>query len=84
VLRVSYEDLAEDLGTSVRQILAHRGLDFDPGGLAFHRNQRAINTPSSEQVPSRSSAGTLRVAALRFLARSVEATLGDAIVRYRD
>ena len=50
VLRVSYEDLVEDLGASVRRILAHCGLEFDPVCLEFHSNRRAINTPSSEQV----------------------------------
>ncbi|VTZ50457.1 Sulfotransferase family protein [Methylocella tundrae] len=50
VLRVSYEDLVEDLGASVRRILAHCGLEYDPACLAFHRSRRAINTPSSEQV----------------------------------
>jgi Sulfotransferase family len=46
VLRVSYEDLADDLGHQRAPDLAHRGLDFDPACLAFHRNQRAIQVPS--------------------------------------
>jgi len=50
VLRVSYEDLVEDLDASVRRILAYCALDFDPACLEFHSNRRAINTPSSEQV----------------------------------
>jgi hypothetical protein len=50
VLRISYDDLVEDLDASVRGILAHCGLAFDPACLAFHRSWRAINTPSSEQV----------------------------------
>jgi len=57
VLRVSYEDLVEDLGTSVRQILAHCGLEFDPACLAFHRSRRAINNPQPRnRCASRSSA----------------------------
>ncbi|WOJ89041.1 tetratricopeptide repeat protein [Methylocapsa polymorpha] len=50
VLRVSYEDLVDDLGGNVRRILAYCGLEFDPACLEFHRSRRAINTPSSEQV----------------------------------
>jgi tetratricopeptide (TPR) repeat protein len=50
VLRVDYEDLVEDLGASLRRILAYCGLDYDPICQEFHRNRRPINTPSSEQV----------------------------------
>lgn len=50
VLRVSYEDLVEDLDAGLRRLLAHCGLDYDPACLDFHRNRRAIATPSSEQV----------------------------------
>ena len=50
VLRLGYEDLVDDLEASVRRILKHCGLDFDPACLDFHRSRRAINTPSSEQV----------------------------------
>jgi tetratricopeptide (TPR) repeat protein len=50
VLRVSYEDLVEDLDVNVRRILDHCGLDFEPACLEFHRSRRAISTPSSEQV----------------------------------
>jgi tetratricopeptide (TPR) repeat protein len=85
VLRVSYEDLVEDLGASVRQILAHCGLEFDPACLEFHRSRRAINTPSSEQVRQplfREGLSQWRhydpwLDPLREM-------LGDAIGRYRD
>jgi tetratricopeptide (TPR) repeat protein len=85
VLRVSYEDLVEDLCVSVRQILAHCGLEFDPACLAFHRNRRAINTPSSEQVRQplfREGLSQWR----RYdpWLDKLRETLGDAIVRYRD
>ena len=49
-LRVIHEDVVEDLESQVRRILAHCGLDFDPACLAFHQTQRAVRTPSSEQV----------------------------------
>ncbi len=85
VLRVSYEDLVEDLGTSVRQILAHCGLEFDPACLAFHRSRRAINTPSSEQV--RQPLFREGLSQWRHYdpwLDPLRETLGDAIVRYRD
>ncbi len=50
VLRVQYEDVVGDLETQVRRILDHCGLDFEPDCLSFHRTDRAVRTPSSEQV----------------------------------
>jgi len=85
VLRVSYEDLVEDLGASVRQILAHCGLEFDPACLAFHRSRRAINTPSSEQVRQPLfREGLSRWRHYDPWLDPLRETLGDAIVRYRD
>jgi tetratricopeptide (TPR) repeat protein len=84
-LRVSYEDLVEDLGASVRQILAHCGLEFDPACLAFYRSVRAINTPSSEQV--RQPLFREGLSQWRHYSPWLDPlreTLGDAIVRYRD
>jgi tetratricopeptide (TPR) repeat protein len=85
VLRVNYEDLVEDLDASVRQILAHCGLEFDPACLAFHRSRRAINTPSSEQV--RQPLFREGLSQWRHYdpwLDPLRETLGDAIVRYRD
>ena len=50
VLRVQYEDVVGDLENQVRRILDHCGLEFEPGCLSFHRTERAVRTPSSEQV----------------------------------
>ena len=50
VLRVHYEDVVGDLETQVRRILDHCGLEFEPGCLSFYRTERAVRTPSSEQV----------------------------------
>ena len=50
VLRVAYEDVVADLEGGVRRLLAHCGLPFEPGCLAFHETRRSIRTPSSEQV----------------------------------
>jgi tetratricopeptide (TPR) repeat protein len=50
VLRVIHEDVIEDLEGSVRRLLAHCDLAFEPACLAFHQTRRAVRTPSSEQV----------------------------------
>jgi tetratricopeptide (TPR) repeat protein len=50
VLRVHHEDVVNDLEASVRRILGHCGLAFEPACVAFHETRRAVRTPSSEQV----------------------------------
>ena len=50
VLRVQYEDVVGDLETQVSRILDHCGLEFEPECLSFYRTERAVRTPSSEQV----------------------------------
>ena len=50
VHRVFYEATVADTETQVRALLDHLGLPFEAGCLAFHRNDRAVATPSSEQV----------------------------------
>jgi len=35
---------------SVRRLLDHCGLPFEPACVAFHENRRSVRTPSSEQV----------------------------------
>ena len=50
VHRVIYEQLVDDTEGEVRRMLAACGLPFDPACLAFHQTERAIRTPSSEQV----------------------------------
>ncbi len=85
VLRVSYEDLVEDLGANVRRILAYCGLEYDPACLEFHRSRRAINTPSSEQV--RQPLFREGLSHWRHYdpwLDPLRETLGDAISRYRD
>jgi tetratricopeptide (TPR) repeat protein len=85
ILRVSYEDLVEDLDTNLRRLLAYCGLEFDAACLAFHRSQRAINTPSSEQV--RQPLFREGLSQWRHYAPWLDPLremLGDATVRYRD
>lgn len=50
VLTVHYEDVVEDLEGSVRRVLEHCGLAFEPACLVFHETRRSVRTPSSEQV----------------------------------
>lgn len=50
VHRVFYEDMVNDTEAQVRSLLAACGLDFEPGCLSFHENERAVRTASSEQV----------------------------------
>ncbi|MEG3153706.1 sulfotransferase family protein [Sphingomonas sp. RB1R13] len=50
VLRVDYADVVGDLETQVRRILDHVGLPFEQACLDFHQSERAVRTPSSEQV----------------------------------
>ena len=48
--RVSYERMVDDTETEVRALIAACGLDFEPTCLEFHKTERAVRTPSSEQV----------------------------------
>ena len=50
VHRVIYENLVEDMEAEVRRLLDYVGVDFDPSVLRFHENERAVYTPSAEQV----------------------------------
>jgi len=50
ILTVNYEDLVADLPATVDTMLQHCGLDFEDACLDFHLNDRAVATPSSEQV----------------------------------
>ncbi|MBS0416103.1 MAG: sulfotransferase [Proteobacteria bacterium] len=50
ILRVSYENLVDDLETNVLRLLRYCELDPEPGCLRFHTTERPVNTASSEQV----------------------------------
>jgi len=50
VHRVVYEAMVADSEREIRALLAAAGLSFEPACLAFHKTERAIRTPSSEQV----------------------------------
>jgi len=50
VLRVRYEDVVADLEGQTRRLLDYCGLPWEDACLNFHRNERPVNTASSEQV----------------------------------
>jgi len=50
ILRLHYEELVADLEGQVRRILDFLGLPFEESCLNFHRTERSVRTPSSEQV----------------------------------
>jgi predicted Zn-dependent protease len=50
VLRVRHEDVVEDLEGQVRRMLDYCGLEFERACVDFHKTERSVRTPSSEQV----------------------------------
>jgi tetratricopeptide (TPR) repeat protein len=48
--RVIYERMVDDTEGEIRRLLDFCGLDFEPQVLEFYKTERAIRTPSSEQV----------------------------------
>lgn len=50
VLRVDYENVVDDLEGQVHRLLDHCGLEFESACIDFHRTDRSVRTPSSEQV----------------------------------
>ena len=48
--RVFYEDLIEEPEREIRKLLDYVGVPFDVACLDFHRNTRAVHTPSAQQV----------------------------------
>ena len=50
VLRVNHADVVDDLEAQVRRMLEFCGLPFEDACLEFHKTDRSIKTPSSEQV----------------------------------
>ncbi len=50
VHRVQYEDMVSDTENQIRQLLDYCDLPFEDQCLRFYETERAIRTPSSEQV----------------------------------
>jgi predicted Zn-dependent protease len=85
ILRVHHEDVVDDLEGSVRRVLAHCGLPFEQSCVDFHQTQRAVRTPSSEQVRQpifRDGLDQWRRYEPHLA--GLKDALGDAVIRYRD
>ena len=85
VLRVHHEDVVADLEGQARRMLDHCGLAFEPACLEFHKTQRSVRTPSSEQVRQpifRDGLDQWRK--YEPWLGSLKTALGDALERYRD
>lgn len=50
VLRVQHEDVLDDLEGQIRRMLDFLGLEFEAACLRYYDTDRAVRTPSSEQV----------------------------------
>jgi len=50
VLRVQHEDVVADLETQITRMLDFCGVPFEESCLEFHKTERNVRTPSSEQV----------------------------------
>jgi tetratricopeptide (TPR) repeat protein len=50
VHRVIYERMVEETEAEIRALLDYCGLEFEPACLTFYETERAVRTPSSEQV----------------------------------
>jgi tetratricopeptide (TPR) repeat protein len=50
VYRVIYERMVDDTEGEIRRLLDYCGLQFEPACLEFYNTDRAVRTPSSEQV----------------------------------
>ena len=85
VLRVNHEDVVDDLEGSVRRLLDHCGLEFEPGCVEFHKTERSVRTPSSEQVRQPIFRDGLdQWTKYGPWLGPLKAALGDALERYRD
>lgn len=83
VLHLSYEALVREPEATIRRLLDHCRLPFEPGCLAFHETRRQIRTASAEQVrqPLYGSA----VGYWRHFATELEPlrrALGDCLARF--
>jgi len=50
VHHIDYEAMVEDPEAQLRPALTYLGLEWDPAVLEFHKLDRVVRTPSSEQV----------------------------------
>ena len=50
ILTVNHEDVVDNLEGEVRRILDFCGLPFEQSCVEYHKTERSVRTPSSEQV----------------------------------
>jgi tetratricopeptide (TPR) repeat protein len=85
VLRISYEDLVDDLGGNVRRMLQFCGLQFEPACVEFYQSQRSVHSASSEQVRKPIfREGLFHWQHYDQWLGSLRDALGDALIRYRE
>jgi len=85
VLHVQHEDVVDDLEGSVRRILDYCGLPFERACVDFHKTERSVRTPSSEQVRRPIfREGLEQWKNYEPWLGSLKTALGDALIRYRD
>ncbi len=60
VLRVQYEEMVAAPETQIRRLLNYCELSFEEQCLKFHETERAVRTPSSEQVRQPIYTGSLK------------------------
>jgi len=84
ILRVHHEDVVADLEGSVRRLLDYCGLAFEPACIEFHKTDRSVRTPSSEQVRQPIYRDGLdQWKKYEPWLDPLKTALGDALVRYR-
>ena len=85
ILRVHHEDVVGDLEGSVRRILDYCGLGYEPGCVEYHKTQRSVRTPSSEQVRQPIFRdGLEQWKNFEPWLDPLKTALGDALIRYRE
>jgi hypothetical protein len=85
ILRVCYEDVVDDLETSVRRMLEYCGLKFELSCVDFFKTERSVGTASSEQVRKRIfREGLSQWRNYESWLAPLEDASGDAPIRYRE
>lgn len=83
VHRVIHEQLVDDTENEVRRLLDYLELPFDEACLRFYENQRAVRTPSSEQVRRPiNRRGVDQWRAFEPFLEPLKAALGDVLTCY--
>jgi tetratricopeptide (TPR) repeat protein len=85
VLRVLHEDVVGDLQGSVRRLLDHCELEFEPACVEFYKTERSVRTASSEQVRQPIyREGLDQWRNYEPWLGPLREALGDALTRYRE